>query len=93
MQIRRFFLIKSLTVFGVLLMFSKIYQQNRIIKLRYEKQRLERQHQALVKSRNVMLVALAQAKDYSFLKKQAEQEFGMTQLPLSRLITFTGSKV
>lgn len=92
MEVRRFFLIKSLAVFGVVIVFSKIYQQNLIIKLQYEKQRLDRQHQTLVKTRNAMLVTFAEAKDYSVLKKQAEQEFGMTQLPLSHLITFTGRK-
>jgi hypothetical protein len=92
MKIQRFFLIKSLTVFSVLIVFSKIYQQNCVIKLQYAQQRLDRQYQALIKKRNLLLVTLSQAKDYSVLKKQAEQELGMTQLPLSHLITFTGRK-
>ena len=92
MQLKRFFLLKSFILLAIVGVFGKIYQQNSLIKLHYEKQRLERHHQGLVKSRNAMLVCLAQVKDYAILKKKAEQSFGMSQLPLSRLITFTGSK-
>ena len=88
---RRFFLLKSLVVLGIVGVFGSIYQQNYVIGLQYEKQRLERQHQQLIKKRNAVLVELAQAKDYAALKKKAEQQCGMTQLQLSRLITFTGT--
>lgn len=87
---RRFFLLKSLVVLGVAGIFGKIYQQNCVIKLQYEKQRLERQCQQLIKKRNAILVELAQAKNYAALKQKAEQQYGMEQLQLSRLVTFTG---
>ena len=90
MQIRRFFLLKSLIVVGVVGVFTNIYQQNNIIKLRYEKQRLEQRYQQLLKKKNALLVACAQAKNYDELRNKAMQDYGMTQLPLSRLITFTG---
>jgi hypothetical protein len=72
-----------------MVVFSKIYQQNQIIKLQYEKQRLERSHTALVKKRNALLVSLSQAKDYAYLKQQAESHFGMKLLALDHLVTFT----
>lgn len=90
MQIRRFIFIKSLGILSLIVIFTKIYQQNRIIKLQYEKQRLERQHEFLTKKYNNMLVQLSYAKDYSLLKKIAQSKFAMTQLQLSHLITFTG---
>lgn len=90
MQKPRFFLVKGVMMLGIIIIFSKIYQQNQVIKLQYEKQRLERQYQELLKTRNSTRVALSQAKNYSALKIQAEQEFHMVKLPLSNLITFTG---
>ena len=90
MQIRRFFILKSLLVVGVIGIFSNIYQQNNVIKLRYEKQRLEQRYQQLLKKKNMLLVSCAQAKNYDALRTKAMQSYGMVQLPLSRLITFTG---
>lgn len=91
MQVRRFFLLKSLIAVGIIGIFTNIYQQNNIIKLRYEKQRLEQRYQVLLKKKNALLVACAQAKNYDELRAKAIQQYGMTQLPLSRLITFTGT--
>lgn len=90
MYMRRFFLLKSLVMVGVIGVFTNIYQQNNIIKLRYEKQRLEQRYQQLLKKKNALLVACAQAKNYDVLRGKAIQQYGMAQLPLSRLITFTG---
>lgn len=91
MHIQRFFLLKSLIVLGVAGVFGKIYQQNYVIGLQYEKQRLERQYQQLTKKRNAVLVELTQAKDYAALKLKAEQQYGMAQLQLSHLVTYTGA--
>jgi hypothetical protein len=93
MQMKRFIFIRSVVVLGLAVVFSKIYQQNRVIKLQYEKQRLERQNQVLSKKYNNMLVVFSQAKDFTALKKQAELEFGMAQLQLSHLVTFTGEQI
>lgn len=90
MQVRRFFLLKSLIALGIVGVFTNIYQQNNIVKLRYEKQRLEQRYHLLLKKKNALLVACAQAKNYDELRTKAMQQYGMSQLPLSRLITFTG---
>lgn len=86
----RFFLIKSLVVMLMLVSFGKIYQQNCVIRLQYEKQRLERSYLSLMKKRNAALMLLAQTKNLSELRNEAETVRGMQALPISRLITFTG---
>lgn len=74
---------------GVLGIFGTIYQQNNVVKLCYEKQRLEQHYQRLEHKKNRLLIMCAQAKNLDVLKALAVQQFGMTPLSLCKLITFT----
>lgn len=89
MPAHRFFLLKGLMALGIAAVFGRIYQQNCIIKLQYEKQRLERHYQQIQRKRNAVLVSLSEAKNYTALKERADLR-GMRRLQLSKLITFTG---
>ncbi len=90
MKIKRFLILKGIGLLTVVFVFSKIYQQNRVIKFQYEKQRLEVLHSMLLKKKNELLVSVSQEKDYDFLRHKAETQKGMSPLLLSKLITFTG---
>ena len=90
MKIKRFLILQSLGVFTAVFVFSKIYQQNKIVKLQYEKQRLESHYAMLLKKKDELLVSAAHAKNYDFLRNKAQICKGMSPLSLSKLITFTG---
>lgn len=69
--------------------FTKIYQHNLIIKLTYEKQRLEGKRIILKQQKNKKLVKLYNLKDFNRIKKIAKKEIGLQELKLSQIITLT----
>jgi len=69
----------------ILFLFSKIYQQNQIVGLVYQKQRIERKLSTLEKKRNAFLVALARAKDLQVVENRAEEELAMSFLEPSQI--------
>lgn len=86
----KFIFLKVLFICGVVAVFLKIYQENRIVKLQYEKQRLEHDVQRFQKIKERLCIDLAVASDSAQLKFKAAEICQMKELPLARLITFTG---
>ena len=70
-------------------MFFKIYQHNLLIKLNYEKQRLEIKKEQLKQKKNSLLVEFFKLKDFKRIKNIAQQDFGFQDLKLSQIKTFT----
>jgi cell division protein FtsL len=73
----------------IVFVFTKIYQHNLIIKLNYEKQRLERKRVILKQEKNQKLVQLYNLKDFNRIKKIAKEKIGLQELKLSQIITLT----
>ncbi len=69
--------------------FIKIYQHNLLIKLNYEKQRLEKKNLKLKRKKNMLLVELFKLKDFKRIKNIAEEKFDFHELKLSQIKTFT----
>ena len=69
--------------------FVKIYQHNLLIKLIYEKQRLERKKDTLKQNKNHMLAKLYTLRDFKRIKRIAKENFGLKELKLSQIITMT----
>ena len=83
----RFF--RSLALFFIALVFVKIYQHNQIIKLNYEKQRVENKRNKLKRERNELLVQLSALNDLGKVRKVAQEKMGMQWLTMSQIITVT----
>ncbi len=77
-------------VFILCLIFIKIYQHNQIIKLNYEKQRLELKKNDLKKSCSNLGIELCGLKCTGQIKKIAQEKWGMERLKFAQVITFTG---
>lgn len=73
----------------IIFVFTKIYQHNLIIKLNYEKQRLERKVVVLKQQKNKKLVKLYNLKDFNRIKKIAKNKMGLQELRLSQIVTLT----
>lgn len=73
----------------IIFVFTKIYQHNLIIKLNYEKQRLERKRVILKQEKNQKLAQLYNLKDFNRIKKIATEKIGLQELKLSQIITLT----
>jgi cell division protein FtsL len=74
-----------LTVF----VFLKIYQHNKIVKLVYAKQRIDKEKRKLGKDRDSLLVELYKLQDQERVVVKAESTLGMRPLKLSQTMTFT----
>lgn len=70
-------------------LFVKIYQHNKIVKLIYEKQRVEKLREKSIKEKNRLLVELYKLKNPSVVRKRASELLGMVDLKPSQLITVT----
>jgi len=70
-------------------MFAKIYQHNYVIKLTYQKQRLEKATQKLYKKKQELLVAYYHAHGPEKLKKWACKENTMSPIVFSHVVTLT----
>jgi len=70
---------------NIAFLFIKIYQHNQIVKLNYEKQRLENKTIELRKERNKQLITLHKLKNPRRIKKIAQNKLGMQQLRLSQI--------
>ncbi|MCK4517491.1 hypothetical protein KAT92_01850 [Candidatus Babeliales bacterium] len=56
-----------------------------MVRLVYQKQRIERNLSILEKKKNAFLVALARAKDLQIVKRRAEEELAMNFLEPSQI--------
>ena len=65
--------------------FIKIYQHNILIKLNYQKQRLEKKKHNLKRKKADLVVKLCTLK-YETIQKIAQKKYGMTQLQTSQII-------
>lgn len=73
----------------VFFIFFRIYQHNLLIRLNYEKQRVESEKDELKKKKNELLVKYFEIKDQHRVKTVAQEKLGMQPLKLSQIITFT----
>ena len=69
----------------IFFLFAKIYQQNQIVRLVYQKQRIERSISKFEKKKNAFLVALARAKDLQVVERRAQEELAMNFLDPSQV--------
>lgn len=74
-------------VLGILFIFCKIYQHNRIVKLMYEKQRINKKCHNLKRKKNDLLVQLYTLKDQHTAKNNAQLKLGMQQLQFSQVVS------
>ena len=86
---KKFPFIRSLAVFAVCAIFIKIYQHNQIIKLNYEKQRLENKLCKLNRDCNELLAVVSVQQEPGKIKKIAQEKMGMQWLSLSQVVTVT----
>jgi len=86
---KKFRLLKSLVFVALAAIFIKIYQHNQIIKLSYEKQRLENKMGKLKRESNELLAVLSMLQEPGKTKKFAQEKMGMQWLSLSQVVTVT----
>jgi cell division protein FtsL len=67
----------------------KIYQHNQIIRLRYEKQRIENKQDKLRKEKNELLAELSRLKDNLQVIEMAKNNLKMDDLKMSQILTLT----
>jgi hypothetical protein len=73
----------------VFFVFLKIYQHNSLIRLNYEKQRVENEKDELKKKKNELLVKYFEIKNQHKARAAVQEKLGMQPLKLSQIITFT----
>lgn len=69
----------------VCFVFLKIYQHNLVIKLSYEKQRLEKKKMQLEKERNDFSVELLSLLDPEKILTKAQEEWGMKAIKINQV--------
>ncbi len=72
--------------------FVTVYQHNQIIKIMYEKRRLEIRKEHLAKQKIELRVRLCALQDYTQTRSHASNQLGMTTLKLSQVVTVTNSE-
>lgn len=87
MNRKKFFYL--LFLLNVTFVFVKIYQHNLVIKLNYEKQRLEIKKTNLKHNKNYKLVKLYKLRDFKRIKNIAINKLRLKELKLSQVITLT----
>ena len=60
-----------------------------MVKLLYNKQRIERTKEKLVKKKNSLLVTLYRLQDQELVQKRAEEELGMQPLRPSQIVVLS----
>ena len=78
---------------SIIFVFIKIYQHNQVVKLSYEKQRLENKTINLKKKKDQLLIELYTLKDPQKVKQIAQEKFGMQPLKLSQILTLTSKEI
>jgi hypothetical protein len=84
--------LKFLTILflvSISFIFLKIYQHNLLIKLSYEKQRVESEKNELKKKKSELLVKYFELSNQLVVKNMAQEKLGLQPLKLSQIITFT----
>ena len=76
---------------AILFLFFKIYQHNSIVKLVYEKQRLERMKEGLRKDKNKLLVQLYTIKNQEKVREEAREKFSFCALKPDQIVTYSNS--
>lgn len=72
--------------------FVTVYQHNQIIKIMYEKRRLEVKKEQLAKQKIELQVRLCTLHDYTQTRSHASYQLGMKPLKLSQVVTVTQSQ-
>lgn len=80
---KRFF--SLLFLLSLFFVFLKIYQHNLLIKLNFEKQRLERKKLKLKDRKSLLLVEVFKLKDFKRVQRIAQEELGLQELKLSQI--------
>ena len=70
------------------LIFLKIYQHNLLIRLNYEKQRIENKKNELKRKKNELLVEYFKLKNQHRVKKLAQENLGLKPIKLSQITRF-----
>lgn len=74
-----------LFLLGLFLVFLKIYQHNLLIKMAFEKQRLERQRLKLKDKRSLLLIKFFKLKNFKKIQQIAVDDLGLQELKLSQI--------
>jgi hypothetical protein len=69
--------------------FVAVYQHNQIVKLLYQRRRIEMKKELLVKDMASIQVQLCQLCDYAATKSFACHQLGMAPLKFDQVVTFT----
>jgi cell division protein FtsL len=80
---------RILLLWAILICFVTIYQHNHIVKLNYEKQRLESHKDKLKKELNELRKEINLLCDYHRVQKIAQERWGFASIKLSNIITVT----
>lgn len=86
----RFQFIKILLVFGVVVIFAKVYQHNLYVRTLYALQYIQHERVLLKKKKRLLLVSASKQSSAESLYKWATSSLGMKPLPLDKVITITG---
>ncbi len=84
--------LKFLTILflvGLSFIFLKIYQHNLLIKLSYEKQRVENEKNELKKKKSELFVKYFELSNRQLVRSKAQEKLGLQPLKLSQIVTFT----
>lgn len=79
---------RKLLLLGMVFVFGSIYEHNLMIKLTYERQRLELKKNKLIKEKNEVMKEFYQLSDPARIRAWAESQ-GMKDLALSHVVTLT----
>ena len=71
--------------------FASIYQYNRVVRLQYDIQKIEKEKIKLAKLFDQHRAQLCALKDARLVKSEAQAMLGFSQLKLSQIITLTTS--
>ena len=72
-------------LFLILFIFFKIYQHNKLVKVTYQKQRIEQELEYFEKENNRLLVELYKLKDQNRVKEIAQEKLGMQEAKLEQI--------
>ncbi|MGP8322239.1 MAG: cell division protein FtsL [Methanosarcinaceae archaeon] len=72
-------------LFLVVFIFFKIYQHNKLVKVTYQKQRIDQECERLEKENNRLLVELYKLKDQNRVKRIAQEKLGMQEAKLGQI--------
>ena len=72
-------------LFLIVFIFFKIYQHNKLVKVTYQKQRIDQEREHLEKENNRLLVEFYKLKDQNRVKRIAQEKLGMQEAKLGQI--------